>query len=142
MTEQTTLSTDLISAYEVTNFHVKAQPAFILNIGKVSEELKVLFKQNNVFSAAFITAWNPYSKSLSENENNSRNELLKTELITRSLKFLDGFGQDPAGQWAGEDSFLILGIGLEASKKIGNQFEQNAIVWADEDAVPKLILLR
>lgn len=142
MTEQTTLSTDLISAYEVTNFHVKAQPAFILNIGKVSEELKFLFKQNNVFSAAFITAWNPYSKSLSEDENNSRNELLKRELITHSLKFLDGFGQDPAGEWAGEDSFLVLGIGLEAAKKLGNQFEQNAIVWLDEDAVPKLILLR
>lgn len=142
MTEQTTLSADLISAYEVTNFHVKTQPAFILNIGKVSEELKVLFKQNNVFSAAFITAWNPYSKSLSDKDNQDRNELLKAELGHRSLKFIDGFGQDPAGQWASEDSFLILGIGLEAAKKLGNQFEQNAIVWLDEDAVPKLILLR
>ena len=141
MTEQSELSPDLISAYEITNFHVKAEPPFTLNVGKVSEELKVLLKQKRVDSAAFITAWNPYSKSLSDEENQSRNEQLKNELIIRSLKFIDGFGQDPLGQWDGEDSFLVLGIELEASKKLGVQFEQNAIIWSDNDAVPKLILL-
>ena len=142
MTEESKLAPDLISAYEVTNFHVKAEPAFTLKVGKASEELKALFNQNNVTSAAFITAWNPYSNSLSDEENQSRNDQLKNELIIRSLKLIDGFGQDPLGQWSGEDSFLVLGIDLEASKKLGNQFEQNAIVWMDEDAVPKLILLR
>jgi len=58
------------------------------------------------------------------------------------LKFLDGFGQDPAGKWTEEESFLVLGISLEAAKKLGNQFEQNAIVWSDSDAVPQLIMLR
>ena len=142
MKTKSVLDQDLISAYEVTNFHVQSEPAFTLNVGKVSEELKALFKQNNVTSAAFITAWNPYSKSLSDKENQSRNEQLKHELNIRSLKFLDGFGQDPLGQWSGEDSFLVLGIELEASKKLGIQFEQNAIVWTDKDAIPQLILLR
>lgn len=142
MNEKSKLEPNLISAYEVTNFHVKAEPAFTLNIGRLSEELKALFKQNNLSNAAFITAWNPYSKSLSEEENQARNDQLKNELIIRSLKFIDGFGQDPLGQWSGEDSFLVFGIDLEASKKLGIQFEQNAIVWSDIDAVPKLILLR
>lgn len=136
------LDQDLISAYEVTNFHVKAEPAFTLNVGKGSQELKALLKKNNVTSAAFITAWNPYSKSLSDKENQARNDQLKNELIIRSLKLIDGFGQDPLGQWSGEDSFLVLGIDLEASKTLGIQFEQNAIVWSDSDAVPELILLR
>lgn len=136
------LDKDLISAYEVTNFHVKAEPAFTMNIGRLSEELKALFKQNNVSNAAFITAWNPYSKSLSEEENHARNDQLENELNTRSLKFINGFGQDPLGQWSGEDSFLVLGIDLEASKTLGIQFEQNAIVWSNSDAIPKLILLR
>ena len=142
MNKQSNLAPDLIRAYELTNFHVKAKPAFTLNVGKLSEELKVLLKQNRVDSAAFITAWNPYSQSLSDKENQSRNEQLKIELITRSLNFIDGFGQDPLGQWSSEDSFLVLGIDLEASKKLGNQFEQNAIIWSDKDAVPKLSLLR
>lgn len=142
MNEKSKLAPDLISAYEVTNFHVKTEPAFTLNVGKASEELKTLFKQNNVSNAAFITAWNPYSKSLSDEENKARNNELKNELIIRSLKFIDGFGQDQLGQWSGEDSFLVLGIELEASKKLGSQFEQNAIVWSDKDAIPQLILLR
>lgn len=142
MTEQSKLAPDLISAYEVTNFHVKAEPTFTLNIGRVSEELKALFQQNNVSNAAFITAWNPYSESLSYEENQYRNNQLKNELIIRSLKFIDGFGQDPLGQWSGEDSFLVFGIDLEGSKKLGIQFEQNAIVWSDIDTNPKLILLR
>ena len=128
MNEESKLESNLISAYEVTNFHVKAEPAFTLNIGRLSEELKALFKQNKVSNAAFITAWNPHSKSLSEEENQSRNDQLKNELIIRSLKFIDGFGQDPLGQWSGEDSFLVLGIDLEASKTLGIQFEQNALV--------------
>ena len=142
MKVESILDQDLISAYEVTNFHVKAQPAFTLNIGRLSEELKALFKQNNVSNAAFITAWNPYSKSLFEEENQARNDQLENLLNLRSLKFINGFGQDPLGQWSGEDSFLVLGIDLEASKTLGIQFEQNAIVWSDSDAIPKLILLR
>lgn len=136
------LDQDLISAYKATNFHVKAEPAFTLNIGKVSNELIALFKQNNISNTSFITAWNPYSNSLSDDENHARNKELKNELNIRSLKFIDGFGQDPLGQWAGEDSFLVLGISLEASKKLGLQFKQNAIVWSDKNAIPQLILLR
>ena len=132
----------LLSAYEITNFHVKADPAFILNVSKSSEELKLLFKKNRVASATFISAWNPYSKSLSSKENQVRNEQLKNELTLRSFKLIDGFGQDPLGQWDGEDSFLVLGISLESSKKLGVQYEQNAIIWSDKDAIPKLILLK
>ena len=142
MNNQSTLDPNLIGAYQVTNFQVKSDPAFILNVKIVSEELKALFKQNRVDSAAFITAWNPLGELLSTEENQLRNKALESELNLRSLKIIHGFGQDPLGQWAGEDSFLVLGISLEASKKIGSQFEQNAILWSDKDAIPQLILLR
>ena len=142
MTEQSKLAPDLISAYEVTNFIVKNAPEFTLNVDTESEELKSLFKQNRVDSAVFITAWNPYGQALTAEENQSRNNNLRDELNLRSLKFINGFGQDPIGQWPGEDSFLVLGISLEASKKLGAQFEQNAIVWSDKDAIPQLILLK
>lgn len=142
MTEKSNLEPHLISAYEATNFHVKANPTFILNVGKVNQDLKMLYKKHSVSSAAFITAWNPFSQSLSYEENLVRNDQLKNEIIIRSLRFLDGFGQDPLGQWDGEDSFLVLGISLEASKKLGIQYEQNAIVWSGKDAVPKLVILK
>lgn len=142
MNEESKLAPDLINAYQATNYQVKADPAFILNVDVKSEGLKALFKDARVNSAAFITAWNPYGELLSNEENQARNNLLLNELNLRSLKFIGGFGQDLLGQWAGEDSFLVLGISLETSKKLGAQFEQNAIVWSDKDALPKLILLR
>lgn len=142
MTKSSNLTPDLIGAYEVTNFYVQADPGFTLNIGKFSEKLKAHLMKNGAESAIFITAWNPFSKQLSDKENRFRNEMLKKELIGRSLKFLDGFGQDPAGKWTEEESFLVLGISLEAAKKLGNQFEQNAIVWSGSGAVPQLIMLR
>ena len=142
MVIKTNLSPELINVYRVADFQVQANPTFILNVDLKSEGLKTLFKDSRVNSAAYITAWNPYGELLSKEENQARNKLLKNELNLRSLKFIDGFGQDPMGQWAGEDSFLVLGISLEASKKLGAQFEQNAIVWSDKDALPKLIHLR
>lgn len=111
-------------------------------IGSVVSLVNGLFKKTGVSCAGFITAWNPYSKELSKQDNQERNESLKTELITRSLKFIDGFGQDPEGKWSGEKSFLVLSIGLEAAKKLGDQLEQNAIVWVDSNAILKLIFLR
>ena len=142
MNKESKLAPNLISAYQVTNFQVRTEPEFTLNVDLESEELKRLLKQNRVDSAAFITAWNPCGELLSNEDNQARNNLLLNELNLRSLKLINGFGQDPLGQWAGEDSFLVLGISLEASKKLGAQFEQNAIVWCDKDAIPKLILLR
>ena len=139
--KKTNVAPELISAYKATNFNVKAEPAFTLNVGIESPELKRLLKKHCVSNAAFITAWNPYSKTLSSEENKARNNLLENELKLLSLKFIEGFGLDPLGKWAGEDSFLVLGISLEVSKKLGVQFDQNAIVWADSDAIPNLILL-
>jgi hypothetical protein len=36
----------------------------------------------------------------------------------------------------------VLGLDLDTSCALGREFHQNAIVWAGEDAVPSLILLR
>jgi len=54
---------------------------------------------------------------------------LTKELRNRSLKFLDGVGEHPSGDWPGEASVLVLGMSLEAVKSLGQRYEQNAIVW-------------
>jgi hypothetical protein len=53
-----------------------------------------------------------------------------------------GIGTNPSGTWLGEAGYLALGLDLASSRHIGEKFLQNAIIWADEDAVPRLILLR
>lgn len=141
MLNETTLDSDIIEAYQATDFQVNAEQPFTLNIGIPSQPLEVLYKSSRVNSATFITAYNPFSQPLSEDENRLRNGKLIDEIKQRSLKFIAGIGQDPERKWPGEDSILVLGLGLEAAKALGKHYEQNAIVWCDADAVPQLILL-
>lgn len=138
---ETTLDLGIIKAYQATDFQVNAEQPFTLNIGVSSQPLDVLYKSSRVNSATFITAFNPFSQPLSEDENRLRNAKLIDEIKHRSLKFITGIGQDPERKWPGEDSILVLGLGLEAAKALGKHYEQNAIVWCDADAVPQLILL-
>lgn len=135
----TAISETLITAYHATNYHVYTEPSFTLKVDQKSEQLLDLFHQKNCNSAAFITAHNPFSKTVSEVENNQRNEqLLK---VIQQYETINGKGLSEDEQH-GEDSFLVLGLGPKESIEIGNQFEQNAIVWVGENAIPKLVLIR
>jgi hypothetical protein len=46
---------------------------------------------------------------------------LATELRKRSLIFCDGEGLHPSGEWPAEASYFVLGMSLEAAKKLANQ---------------------
>jgi len=133
---------DLIQAYIETEFHVLAASPFVLGIGKVSSELLLTHQMYRVECSAFLTACNPFSQALTDEANQQRQKALETELATRSLEFVGGIGLHPSNQWPGEPSFLIFGLTLEAAKKLGHRFEQNAFVWSGSDGKPQLILLR
>lgn len=131
-----------IKAYLETHYRVHGEQPFVLHIGQVSSDLLFLYERHKVDSAAFITGCNPFSHELSEAENRDRQSLLAEELTRRSLTFVNGMGQHPSNEWPGEESFLVLGLGVEPVKVLGERFGQNAIVWCDVDAVPQLIVLR
>ena len=133
------IDTALWEAYEKTHFIVQSTPEFVLKIGQYSEELKQLFIHRSLSTAAFITAYNPFSQQLSEDENLERQEKLVKEIQSRGLNLLQGLGQDPDHKWEGEPSLLILDIALEAAKKLARTYEQNAFVWCDESCTPQLI---
>lgn len=108
----------------------------------VCPELEALHRAHRADSSAFITACNPFSQDLNEAANIERQAALALELKKLSLTFVDGVGQHPSNQWPGEASFLVLGLTLEAAKKLGVHFEQNAIIWIGSNAIPQLVLLR
>lgn len=113
-----------------------------LLVGKPNAALAALHEVTHVESSAFITACNPFSKPFDAAANTQRQAALANELTHLGVKFIDGIGQHPSGEWPGEPSFLVLGISLAAAKELGARYEQNAIVWAGPDAVPQLVLLR
>jgi hypothetical protein len=132
----------LIDAYRTTNFNVFGKPTFTLNIGEKSSEILNLFSREKCFSAAFITAWNPYSCQTPNHVNEIASAELETKLLDEKFILFDGEGIDPSGEWKGEPSFLALGISKETATEIGALFRQNAIVWIDSDCVPELLILR
>jgi hypothetical protein len=131
-----------IQAYRDTHYCVEGETHITLLVGQRNEALAALHEASGVESSAFITACNPFSKPFDAAANTVRQQALALELAELGVKFIDGVGQHPSGEWPGEPSFLVLGISLEAAKELGSRYEQNAIIWAGYDAVPQLVLLR
>ncbi|PWF43615.1 DUF3293 domain-containing protein [Massilia glaciei] len=131
-----------ILSYQTARYRVDAEPPFTLSVGVASEALGALYARCDAASAAFITAFNPHGAPAPEADNARRDAQLEAVIKSRSLAYLPGAGHGIEGEWPAEASFLVLGIALEAAKKLGQQFEQNAIVWCGADATPVLVLLR
>lgn len=133
----------LVAEYHASRYLVSgSHREFALQVDVPSAELLTLYRQNQITCAAFITAWNPYSEPVSDDQNNAANRRLLAEIEHRDLKYLcgKGCGSDPT--WPPEKSFLVLGITEADAKQLGRKFRQNAIVWAGVDASPQLLLLR
>lgn len=132
----------LIAAYRATHYCVNGvSPPFLLRIDEPNDDLAACHLTGGVDSSAFLTAWNPGSRPTSEAENELAQQRLKDLLHARGFVLLAGLGADPSGQWAGEESLLVLGIGREAACDIGRSFRQHGIVWAGRDSVPRLVML-
>jgi hypothetical protein len=133
---------ETIAVYMATSYRVIRHGPFELKIGKASTPLQSLYEEYGCSSAAFITAWNPYSKAAPAVDNADAQAQLEGRLIAGEIPFIAGVGEDPTGQWPGEPSVLALGLDMDTAKYLGTEFLQNAIVWVGDDAIPELILLR
>lgn len=136
------ISKTLINAYYTAHYRVKGPPEFTLRIRKKSAELAALYKAHGVTTAMYITAYNPYGQKTERNTNVRNQKRLQGEFLRRSLTCMEGVGGDPSGHWVAEPSFLVLGVTRDFALEMAVEYRQNAVVWADSDAVPELILTR
>lgn len=119
----------LREAYLQTDFRFDVDGVWHrFRIGDRSEKIDELLSNRGAAYWAFITAWNPDSAPLSDRENDVRHERLCELLSKLELEYVDGFGDDPAGNWKSERSVLILGIDRASANGIGYRFGQAAIV--------------
>lgn len=139
----TEIAPELLAAYQTAEYWVCGAPeSFCLRVGHYSAPLAQLLQETNCRCAAFVSAHNPSSEPGPARANREAHERLRRTLVPQTTCLIDGAGRDAGGQWPDERSFLAIGLGLDASKIVGEQFGQNAIVWAGSDAIPRLILLR
>lgn len=144
------ITAELEAAYRSTHYVVDAGAGpgegalfdpIVLEIDVPSPALLALHRRRGVECSCFITACNPFSRSLDAHSNQLRQGDLAAELRHRSLSHLSGEGRHPSNGWPAEPSFLVLGLALEAAKSLGRRHEQNAVVWSGPDAVPQLVML-
>lgn len=140
----TEIPQDLIDAYRSARYRVcDGAEKFLLQIDEHSMGLAGLYRRTEQLSALFITAFNPDGQQLQDDSINEVNqERLLQELRAKTQYVFSGIGDDPSGMWPGEPSWLALGLNLDDSQELGRRYQQNAVLWADADAVPRLILLR
>lgn len=133
------ITNDLILAYTNTKFHVFF-PAIVIEIGKRNEELDTIIKKDGQTEWAYLTAYNPYSKELTDKENLKRQSQLLSKISGYKFYEGEGVGEDPT--WKPERSILIAGITKNDAISLGREFEQHAIVYGKINEVPELITLK
>lgn len=127
-------------AYVATRFVVWAPAGeIVLRIGERTRGLDELMTKHGALGCAFITACNPGSVKLPDAENQVR----RTELVGMVRKsgyvYFEGLGVGQDAAWPPEASILILGISRESAKRLGTQFGQLAIVFAELDRSVELV---
>jgi len=73
-----------------------------------------------------ITAANPFSKLLTDDENRIRNQELHSILIKDFQEILIGIGKDSTSTWA-EEGWVVRGGEEEILISLAKRYEQNAI---------------
>jgi hypothetical protein len=129
---------NLLQAYKSTKYKV-FKPNLIIQIGVTNDSLNELVIQHNATEWAYITAYNHFSRILTDIENQGRHLELKE--LTRSYLTYEGHGVGTDSSWEPELSLLIIGISKEEAILIGKKFEQNAIVYGTINIVPELLIL-
>ncbi len=137
------IANNLIASYRGTNYQIGvSSDAIFLRIDQYSESLAKLLATSQQSCAVIISAYNPYSQLVSDEENLAAHESLRNCLSHHSCPMIESLNIDPANIWLAEKSFFVPGLDLNTAQSLGQQFNQNAMVWIGNDAIPRLILLR
>lgn len=132
------ISEELLLGYEATCYSI-LNPKIDIYIKKEIQELQSFLREQNFTSWCFITAWNPFSEALSNEENNALNQLLEVDLNCYSV--FPAEGKDTLGDWPAEISFFVGNISREQAIYLGKKYKQNAIVFGEIDALAELLIL-
>jgi hypothetical protein len=137
------MPTGLISAYQATDYVAfDGNRTFLIRIGRHSLVVDGLLAKMKVRNGAFITAWNPFSKSQSAGVNAYWDRELKSYLGARGFAFLSGEGRGEIGEWPPEPSVFALGMSRANAASVGRRFRQNAIVYVPLGRPADLVMLR
>jgi hypothetical protein len=119
---------DLLTEY-LGALYVLNQDGLTIRVGQHLDAVDRICQQHGHRTWVFITAYNPRSRLLTDEENHHRNAELRQILIERGFFFTEGEGRcdDPA--WKPEKSFFVPGVTRQFALDLGQRFNQNAVVF-------------
>jgi hypothetical protein len=137
------MQSGLLSAYRTTDYVAYGKRGVVvIRIGHQSMVVDGLLARMHVRDAAFITAWNPFSKALSFRANKYWDRELKRFLSVRGFAFVEGEGRGRMGEWPPEPSVFAFGISRAEASVIGRRYRQNAVVYVPRGRPAELVMLR
>ncbi len=119
---------ELLTNYLETNYSV-LDPAIDIYIGQSNEALINLLRKHNVQTWAYLTAENPRSEQMTNEENKILNDALEKDLIHYNYEYFLGAGIPKNSNWTPENSFLILGMDKKTGIELAKKYQQNAFVF-------------
>lgn len=137
------IAPEKIRAYLATDYRLgHTDQDIVLRIGERSDRLAALFNAHGVACGAFLTAYNPRGTQQPDEANERAHAELAAQISALQLIAIEGSGSEEGSEWPSERSYFALGMDLATAKRIGQLFDQDAIVWVGADAVAQLVLLR
>ena len=131
----------LLAAYRRTRFCADtAQGRVVIRLEETCPELDALLRATGCERWAYITAFNPGSVRLSDDQNDARQRELEDAVRQVGHPMFPGEGIGEDGAWPPERSILVLGMEREAAVQLGRRFDQRAIVCGEVGSVAALVL--
>ena len=111
-----------------------------LRIGETNTQVSQLLVRHKAKTGLIITAWNPHSQPLSQEENQKRNQqLLSDPVITDStVHTYPSYGADDDQTWR-EEGFFFTNIDCLHAQQLCDRYQQNAGVLVDTENPVQLI---
>ena len=125
---------EIEAAYLAASYRVGGK--LVLRVGEPSRVLDHLLANRGLDEWAYLTAHNPRSRQLTQEENAARQRELLARLAGRRL--LLGHAEAPDGAWR-EASVLVLGMARDEALALARSFEQNAFLAGRRGGVAELV---
>lgn len=127
----------LTKAYHQTTYAAAIQ--LRLRIGERNVLLDAFLEDRGALELAYLSAYNPHSRTASDEENRAAQRRLLDRLM--GYETYVGAGEADDGSWPPEPSVLVVGLPREEAIALGREFEQTAIVVARKGETPELVWL-
>lgn len=131
---------ELAAAYRATTYRVFLPGgALDLRLDQASPELSAWLADNEIARWVVVTAWNPGSECLSDQQNVARQSALEVRLLEQGFEPFAGENLADAGDWPAEDTCFVAGMACDRGRELAQEFGQAAIVCGDGTGVPRLM---